>query len=149
MSSYLLSLPYSNDANLFPHPNGEIHNTVQGVPLALINKPRNQSSKLLLAASSPPNSMPLNLSTSTKQPSLKSSPSLGLVCRPGKTLHSGNTLNKVDSSCPPVDLFRGSETDIYSNKDSDDSLGDYYDEDDVEDEDSGSSLSGQIICTYF
>lgn len=82
---------------------------------------------------------------------LKSSSSSSLAHRPRKTptsLHAGKNLSKTNSACPPVDLLRGSESDIYSSKDSDDSLGDDYDdededdEDDIEDEDSGSSLSG-------
>ncbi|XP_044221779.1 bromodomain adjacent to zinc finger domain protein 2B isoform X1 [Thunnus albacares] len=153
-SSHLLSLPHSNDTNLFMnhHPNGAIHSSVQDAPLALIVKPRSQSSatsgKPLLAASSPHYHMPTNLSTSTKEPSgtsaapLKSSSLLGLRPQKRKTPKS-----KINSSSPPVNLVRSSESDIHSSKDSDDSLGDDYndddedDEDDIEDEDSGSSLS--------
>lgn len=165
LSSHLLSLPHSNDTNLFlnHHPNGVIQSAVQDAPLALISKPRRQSStpssKPLLAATSPPYPMPINLSTGTKEMSagsafsLKSSSSSSLAHRPRKTktptsLHAGKNLSKTNSACPPVDLLRGSESDIYSSKDSDDSLGDDYDdededdEDDIEDEDSGSSLSG-------
>lgn len=163
LSSHLLSLPHSNDTNLFlnHHPNGVIHSAVQDAPLALITKPRSQSSssKPLLGATSPPYPMPINLSTGTKEMSgssaspLKSSAPSGLAHRPRKTktpvsLHAGKSLSKTNSSCPPVDFVRGSESDIHSSKDSDDSLGDDYDdddeddEDDIEDEDSGSSLSG-------
>ncbi|XP_044073969.1 bromodomain adjacent to zinc finger domain protein 2B-like isoform X3 [Siniperca chuatsi] len=165
LSSHLLSLPHSNDANLFlnHHPNGVIHSGVQDAPLALITKPRSQSStpssRPLLAATSPPYPMPINLSTGTKEMSgssaspLKSSASSGLTHRSRKTktpksLHAGKHLQKTNSSCPPVDLVRSSESDIHSSKDSDDSLGDDYDddddeddEDDIGDEDSGSCLS--------
>uniref|UniRef100_A0A4W6CDG9 Bromodomain adjacent to zinc finger domain 2B n=1 Tax=Lates calcarifer TaxID=8187 RepID=A0A4W6CDG9_LATCA len=108
-----------------------IHSEVQDAPLALITKPRSQSStpnstpnsKLLLAATTPPYPMPINLSTA---------------------------LPKTNSSYSPVDLVRGSESDIHSSKELDsDSLGEDYDdddddeddEDDINDEDSGSSLS--------
>ncbi|XP_042350299.1 bromodomain adjacent to zinc finger domain protein 2B-like isoform X2 [Plectropomus leopardus] len=164
LSSHLPSLLHSNDTNLFlnQHLNGSINSAVQDAPLALITKPRSQSStpsrKPLLVATSPPCPMPINLSTGTKEMSgssaspLKSSPSSGLAHRPRKTktpkfLHAGKSLSKTSSSCPPVDSIRGSESDIHSSKDSDDSLGDGLDdddednEDDIDDEDSGSSLS--------
>uniref|UniRef100_A0A3B4V579 Bromodomain adjacent to zinc finger domain 2B n=1 Tax=Seriola dumerili TaxID=41447 RepID=A0A3B4V579_SERDU len=175
-SSPLLIPPkYSNDTNLFLNhrPNGAIHSEVQDAPLALITKPRSQSStpnsKPLLAATSPSYPMPINLSTGTKEPSsssaspLKSSASSGLAhgarkTKISKSLHAGKSLPKTNPSCLPVDLVRGSESDIHSSKDSDsDSLGDDFDdedddddddddddeddEDDIEDEDSGSSLS--------
>ncbi|XP_033473301.1 bromodomain adjacent to zinc finger domain protein 2B isoform X4 [Epinephelus lanceolatus] len=164
LSSHLLSLPHSDDTNLFlsHHLNGAIHSAVQDAPLALITKPRSQSStpssKPLLVATSPPCPMPINLSTGTKDMSgssaspLKSSASSSLAHRPRKTktpksLYLVKSLSKPSSSCPPVDLVRGSESDIHSSKDSDDSLGDDLDdddednEDDIDDEDSGSSLS--------
>ncbi|XP_036965548.1 bromodomain adjacent to zinc finger domain protein 2B isoform X2 [Acanthopagrus latus] len=143
-----------NDNNPFlnhHHPNGVIHTAVQDAPLALITKPRSQSSvsasKPLHAATSPPYPMPINLSTSTKDitrrsaSSLKSSASSGVGHTPRK---SPKSLSKSTTSRPPVDLVRSSESDIHSSKDSDDSLGDDYDDDDgddIEDEDSGSSLS--------
>uniref|UniRef100_A0A8D3AKP8 Bromodomain adjacent to zinc finger domain 2B n=1 Tax=Scophthalmus maximus TaxID=52904 RepID=A0A8D3AKP8_SCOMX len=126
---HFLSLPHSNDTNLFLNhrPNGAFHSEVQDAPLALITKPRSQSSTLnnkpLLAATSPSDPMPINLSTCSKEP-------------------SGRSLPKTLTSCAPVDLVRGSESDMHSSKDSDsDSLGDDFDEDDeddIEDEDSGS-----------
>uniref|UniRef100_A0A3P8TIS7 Bromodomain adjacent to zinc finger domain 2B n=1 Tax=Amphiprion percula TaxID=161767 RepID=A0A3P8TIS7_AMPPE len=143
LSSHLLSLPIRSDSNLFLnlHPNGAIHSAVQDAPLALITKPRSQSStpnsKPLLAATSPPYPMPINLSTGTKE-------KLG-----SSILHAGKNSTKTSSSCPPVDLARGSESDIHSSKDSDDSLGDDYDddddyEDDIEDEDSGSKSESNL-----
>ncbi|XP_056289566.1 bromodomain adjacent to zinc finger domain protein 2B isoform X2 [Pseudoliparis swirei] len=163
-SSHLLSLPHSSDTNLFlnHHLNGVIHNAVQDAPLALITKPRSQvsipSSKPLLGATSPPYLMAINLNTCTEEMSgssaslLKSPVSSGLAHRPRKnntpkSLHAGKSLAKTNASCPPVDLVRGSESDIHSSRDSDDSLGDDFDDDDednednIEDEDSGSSLS--------
>lgn len=94
--------------------------------------------------------MPINLSTGTKESGnlaspLKSSASSGVPHRSRKTstltsLHAGKSHPKTNSCC----LVRGSESDIHSNKDSDDSLDDLDDDedDDIEDEDSGSSLSG-------
>ncbi|XP_034742358.1 bromodomain adjacent to zinc finger domain protein 2B isoform X3 [Etheostoma cragini] len=157
-----LSLPHSNDTHLFQnhHINGVIQSAVQDAPLALITKPRSQSStpssKPLLVATSPPYPMPINLTTGTKGMSgssaspLKCSASSGLSYTTMKTntpksLHTGKSLSKTNSSYPPVDSVRGSESDIHSSRDSDDSLGnDFDDEDDeadIEDEDSGSSLS--------
>ncbi|KAF1382497.1 hypothetical protein PFLUV_G00144400 [Perca fluviatilis] len=157
-----LSLPHSNDTNLFlnHHLNGVIHSAVQDAPLALLTKPRSQnstpSSKPLLVATSPPYPTPINLSTGTKEMSgisaspLKCSASSGLAHRTMKTstpksLNTGKSLSKTNSSYPPVDSVRGSESDIHSSRDSDDSLGNDFDdeddEDDIEDEDSGSSLS--------
>lgn len=136
----LISLLHSNDTNLFLnlHPNGVIPSEAQDTPLALITKPHCQSSipnrKPILAATSAPYPMPINLSTVTKEPSgnlaskLKSSASSGVPHRSRKT----STLASLH------------EFDIHSSKDSDDSLDDLEDDedDDVEDEDSGSSLSG-------
>ncbi|CAJ1079290.1 bromodomain adjacent to zinc finger domain protein 2B isoform X1 [Xyrichtys novacula] len=160
--SHLLSLPHSNDTNLFLSGplNGLNNSAVQEAPLALITKPRSQSSsslasKPLLAASSPPCQMPINLSTSTKDmsasssSSLKSSTSPGLVHKPRKTkstkvLKAGPSLSKPSPPCPTVDSVRGRESGIHSSKDSDDSVGDDYDDDeddDIDDGDSGSSLS--------
>uniref|UniRef100_A0A3Q1FY71 Bromodomain adjacent to zinc finger domain 2B n=1 Tax=Acanthochromis polyacanthus TaxID=80966 RepID=A0A3Q1FY71_9TELE len=170
LSSHLLSLPIRSDTNLFLnlHPNGAIQSAVQDAPLALITKPRSQSStanstpnsKPLLAATSPPYPMPINLSTGTKEKlgssasPLKPSASSGLPPKSKKTtkiLHAGKNSTKTSSSCPPVDLARGSESDIHSSKDSDDSLADDYDddddddyEDDIEDEDSGSKSESNL-----
>lgn len=160
--SPLLSLPHSNDTNLFliHHPNGVIPATVQDAPLALITKPRCQSStpssNPLPAATSPPYPMPINLKTCTKEMSgsfgslLKSATSSGVAHTSRKTpksLGTGKSLSKANSACPPVALVRSSESDIHSSKDSDDSFGDDHDDDDednddLEDEDSGSSLTG-------
>nr|XP_014264504.2 bromodomain adjacent to zinc finger domain protein 2B isoform X3 [Maylandia zebra] len=132
------------------YPNGAINGAVQDAPLALITKPRIQSStpnsKPLLAATSPPCSMPINLSTGTKEmldssasPLKTSASSEPRSRKTTQTVHSGRSLTRTNTSCLPVDLVRGSEPDIHSSKNSDDSLGDDYDED--EDEDSGSSFS--------
>ncbi|XP_034430943.1 LOW QUALITY PROTEIN: bromodomain adjacent to zinc finger domain protein 2B [Hippoglossus hippoglossus] len=160
--SLQLSSQNCNDTNLFlnPRPNGAFHSEVQDAPLALITRPRSQSSTLnnkpLVAAISPSCPMPINLSTGNKEPSDSASPLKSTVLprlshgsrktKSPKSVHAGRSLLKTHSSCPqPVELVRSSESDIHSSKDSDsDSLGDDYDEDDeddLEEEDSGSSLS--------
>ncbi|XP_026151338.1 bromodomain adjacent to zinc finger domain protein 2B-like isoform X3 [Mastacembelus armatus] len=147
-----------NDTNLFlnQHPNGAMHSEVQDAPLALVTKPHCQSStastKPHLAATSPPCPLPVNLSSSTKElsgssaTSFKSSSSSGLVhisreTKTHKSLRAGKCLPKTNSSCASVDLVRGTESEIYSSKESDDSLGDEDEDDaddDIEDEDSES-----------
>ncbi|XP_035030147.1 bromodomain adjacent to zinc finger domain protein 2B isoform X4 [Hippoglossus stenolepis] len=160
--SLQLSSQNCNDTNLFlnPRPNGAFHSEVQDAPLALITRPRSQSSTLnnkpLVAAISPSCPMPINLSTGNKEPSDSASPLKSMVLprlshgsrktKSPKSVNAGRSLLKTHSSCPqPVELVRSSESDIHSSKDSDsDSLGDDYDEDDeddLEEEDSGSSLS--------
>ncbi|XP_029386866.1 bromodomain adjacent to zinc finger domain protein 2B [Echeneis naucrates] len=153
-----------NDASVFLNhrPNGAIHCEVQSAPLALITKPRGQSSttnsKPLLAATTPSYPMPINLSTGSKEASsssaspLKSAALSGLAhssrrTKTPKSLHTGKSPLKSNSSCPTIDFVRGSESAIHSSKDSDsDSVGEDFDdddedEDDLEDEDSESSLS--------
>nr|XP_046216646.1 bromodomain adjacent to zinc finger domain protein 2B-like isoform X14 [Oncorhynchus gorbuscha] len=153
LSSHTLPSPHTNNSNLFlatsflgPHPNGVIHSTVQDAPLALITKPRSISqsrstnNKSLLAATSPSFSMPVNLSTRTKEHS-----SGGLAHRAGKSkaqhkdFHKGkdHQTHLVQSL---VELFRATESDIPDSKDSEDSLEDDEDDDDDE-EDSDDSLS--------
>uniref|UniRef100_A0A668AXU0 Bromodomain adjacent to zinc finger domain 2B n=1 Tax=Myripristis murdjan TaxID=586833 RepID=A0A668AXU0_9TELE len=152
LSSHILPQLHSNHTNLFlnHHPNGVIHNsTVQDAPLALITKPRSQSrassSKPLVAATSPPFPMPVNLSTGIKEPlgpsaaPLKASTSSGLAHRPRKNktprpLLGGKSLSKSNLSCSAVDLIIGTESDIPSSKDSDDSFGEEEDDDDDDDE---------------
>ncbi|XP_056145592.1 bromodomain adjacent to zinc finger domain protein 2B-like isoform X2 [Lampris incognitus] len=157
--SHMTPPPHSSHTNLFlnHHPNGIVHGAVQDAPLALITKPRSHSrtlsSKPLLAATSPPFPMPINLSTGTKEPTVcsatpsKASTSLDLAHRPGKNktpklVHCEKSRLKTTVSRPQVDLVKSTESDIPSSKDSDDSLGDDDDEDDEDnDEDSDGSLS--------
>ncbi|XP_038870258.1 bromodomain adjacent to zinc finger domain protein 2B-like [Salvelinus namaycush] len=162
LSSHTLPSPHTNNSNLFlatsflgPHHNGVIHSTVQDAPLALITKPRSISqsrstnNKSLLAATSPSFSMPVNLSTGTKEHSSGglASTSPGLAHRAGKSkaqhkaLHKGKD-HQTHLVHSLVELFRGTESDILDSKDSDDSVEDDDDEDDDDDEeDSGDSLS--------
>ncbi|XP_055726648.1 bromodomain adjacent to zinc finger domain protein 2B-like isoform X9 [Salvelinus fontinalis] len=160
LSSHTLPSPHTNNSNLFlatsflgPHHNGVIHSTVQDAPLALITKPRSISqsrstnNKTLLAATSPSFSMPVNLSTGTKEHSSGglASTSPGLAHRAGKSkaqhkaLHKGKD-HQTHLVHSLVELFRGTESDILDSKDSDDSVEDDDDDDDDE-EDSGDSLS--------
>uniref|UniRef100_A0A671PDG3 Bromodomain adjacent to zinc finger domain protein 2B-like n=1 Tax=Sinocyclocheilus anshuiensis TaxID=1608454 RepID=A0A671PDG3_9TELE len=126
---FLPSLPTENH-----HPGA-----VQDAPLALITKPRSQSTrapdKPLLAATSPAFNIPINL-TSTGRTS--TSPGLTPRAARGKGCQIGRrTLKRERPSL--VEHFRGSESELPDSKDSDDLL--------MEDEDenvaSNDSLSGQ------
>ncbi|CAB1328440.1 unnamed protein product, partial [Coregonus sp. 'balchen'] len=135
-SSHGLPSPHTNHSNLFlassllgPHPNGVIHSTVQEAPLALITKPRSSSQSRstinnpLLAATSPPFSMPVNLSTGHKEHSSGAlgwaSTSPGLAHRDGKSkaqhkaLHTGKESEsnlESDSDCSEDDVKDRDET---------------------------------------
>uniref|UniRef100_A0A671PAV8 Bromodomain adjacent to zinc finger domain protein 2B-like n=1 Tax=Sinocyclocheilus anshuiensis TaxID=1608454 RepID=A0A671PAV8_9TELE len=126
---FLPSLPTENH-----HPGA-----VQDAPLALITKPRSQSTrapdKPLLAATSPAFNIPINL-TSTGRTS--TSPGLTPRAARGKGCQIGRrTLKRERPSL--VEHFRGSESELPDSKDSDDLL--------MEDEDenvaSNDSLSGK------
>lgn len=165
-SSHRLPSPHTNHSNLFlassllgAHPKGVIHSKVQDAPMALITKPRSSSQNRstinnpVMAASSPPFSMPVNLSTGTKE---HSSGALGWVSTsPGlahraekskaqqKALHTGKGISQTHLVQSQVELFRGTESDIPSSKDSDDSVeDDDHDDEDDDEEDSDDSLSG-------
>uniref|UniRef100_A0A671PB84 Bromodomain adjacent to zinc finger domain protein 2B-like n=1 Tax=Sinocyclocheilus anshuiensis TaxID=1608454 RepID=A0A671PB84_9TELE len=127
---FLPSLPTENH-----HPGA-----VQDAPLALITKPRSQSTrapdKPLLAATSPAFNIPINL-TSTGRTS--TSPGLTPRAARGKGCQIGRrTLKRERPSL--VEHFRGSESELPDSKDSDDLL--------MEDEDenvaSNDSLSGHL-----
>uniref|UniRef100_A0A672IA59 DDT domain-containing protein n=1 Tax=Salarias fasciatus TaxID=181472 RepID=A0A672IA59_SALFA len=158
---FVLPLSISGDSNLFLtlHSNGAISGAVQDAPLALITKPQRQSgtpnSKPLLAASSPPYPTPMNLSIGGRHlsgaPSFphKSSASSGPAPRSRK-MKTPKTVNMRKTPVKSNSLLaRGSESDVHSSKDSDDSLGDDNDdddddEDDIEDEDSGSGKRRRV-----
>ncbi|XP_036423616.1 bromodomain adjacent to zinc finger domain protein 2B isoform X5 [Colossoma macropomum] len=136
------------------HPNGIIQNTVQDAPLDLITKPRSHSSgtpnKALLAAASPYFNTPINLTTGTKEHSpglvtpnqTSTSPRLSSRAaqrKASRPVHRAGTNSHLLQSL--VELARGTESDITSSKDSDDSA---LDEDEAEDEidkDSDDSLT--------
>ncbi|XP_041858352.1 bromodomain adjacent to zinc finger domain protein 2B isoform X2 [Melanotaenia boesemani] len=118
------------------HPKEDNYSAVQDAPLALITKPRSQSSapntRPPLAATRPSYLMPIYLSTGTKEMSRSSDSSFKSSASSG--LPAGS--KKAARNCV---------SDFHSSKDSEDSFGDNDDdgddEDDIEDEDSGSSLS--------
>uniref|UniRef100_A0A674EVD2 Bromodomain adjacent to zinc finger domain 2B n=1 Tax=Salmo trutta TaxID=8032 RepID=A0A674EVD2_SALTR len=164
--NHRLPSPHTNHSNLFlassllgAHPKGVIHSKVQDAPMALITKPRSSSQNRstinnpLLAATSPPFSMPVNLSTGHKEHSSGAlgwvSTSPGLAHRAGKSkaqqkaLHTGKGISQSQTHLvqSQVELFRGTESDIPSSKDSDDSVEDDEHDDEDDEEDSDDSLS--------
>lgn len=133
-SPFLPSLPTENH-----HPSA-----VQDAPLALITKPRCQSAhapdKPLLAATSPAYNTPINLTTTAGREMGRTATS------PAPTLRAGRgkgckmphrTVQRERTSL--VENFRGVESDLPDNKDSDDSFMEDEDENDI----SNDSLSGQ------
>ncbi|XP_058248969.1 bromodomain adjacent to zinc finger domain protein 2B isoform X3 [Hemibagrus wyckioides] len=143
-----LKSPKPQHSNLFltstllkntPHFNGVVESTVQDAPLALITKPRSDSSKTpdkpLLAATSPCFNTPINLSTGARQ-SYSGPPTSDQAStqRESYRVSTGSLLQGK--------MFREMESDIPSSKDSDDS-GEFDDEEeDLSDSlsDSGSNL---------
>lgn len=129
--------PHSNlflTSNLLkdsPHLNGVVQSTVQDAPLALITKPRSDSSKTpdkpLLEATSPCFNTPINLSTGARLTS--SGPSASDRASTQRESHSARAGSLLQGK-----MFR--ESGIPSSKDSDDS-GEY------EEEDLSESLSGE------
>lgn len=143
-SSPKLKSPNPQHSNLFltstllknsPHFNGVVQSTVQDAPLALITKPRSDNSKTpdkpLLAATSPCFNSPINLSTGSRQ-SYSGPPTLDRAT----TLHESYRVNA--RSLLQGKMFMGTESDVASSKDSDDS-GEYEEDDD---DDLSDSLSG-------
>ncbi|XP_072541840.1 bromodomain adjacent to zinc finger domain protein 2B isoform X3 [Salminus brasiliensis] len=129
-----------------PHPNGIIQSVEQDAPLDLITKPRPHSSKTpdkpLLVAANPCFNTPINLTTGVKERSsgliapsqaTQNSPrpsSRAAQRKASRPVHRAGTHSHLLQSL--VEVFRGTESDITSSKDSDDSV---VDEDEVEDED--------------
>ncbi|KAI5621075.1 bromodomain adjacent to zinc finger domain protein 2B-like isoform X2, partial [Silurus asotus] len=145
-SSPKLKSPNLQHSNLFltstllkssPHHNGVVLSTVQDAPLALITKPRSDSSKTpdkpLLASTSPCFNTPINLSTGARQSC--SGPPTSDQASTQRVSHRVNTGSPHQGK-----MFGEMESDIPSSKDSDDS-GEYEDDDD-DDEDLSDSLSG-------
>uniref|UniRef100_A0A8B9JD06 Bromodomain adjacent to zinc finger domain 2B n=1 Tax=Astyanax mexicanus TaxID=7994 RepID=A0A8B9JD06_ASTMX len=138
-----------------PHPNGIIHSVEQDAPLDLITKPRSQTSKTpdkpLLAAASPGFNTPINLTTGAKErstgltaPSRSAQPSPNPSTRAAqrkasRPVHRAGTHSHLLQSL--VDVFRGTESDITSSKDSDDSVMDEDEAEDEDDKDSDDSLT--------
>ncbi|KAG9349229.1 hypothetical protein JZ751_027672 [Albula glossodonta] len=158
MGGHKLTAPPSKHSNLFlsntilgQHPNGVIQSAVQDAPLALITKPRDQArvpdkSPVPVPAPSASFPAPVNLSTGSK--GSKGSQVISVVrarpsTSPGRSrstitpivLPSGKPLSQSHLAQSLVEMFRASESDIPSSKDSDDSAEDDEDEDDEEEED--------------
>lgn len=131
-SPFLPSLPTENH-----HPGA-----LQDAPLALITKPRSQSTrtpdKPLLAATSPAFNTPINLTTTGRT---STSPGLTPRAGRGKACQTGQrTLKRERPSL--VEHFRGAESELPDSKDSEDSM-----EDEDENDASNDSLSGQHDVT--
>lgn len=133
-SPFLPSLPTENH-----HPSA-----VQDAPLALITKHRCQSTRVpdkpLLAATSPAYNTPINLTTTAARETGRTSTSPGPTPRAGRGKGCKMAQRTVKRERPSlVENFRGAESDLPDNKDSDDSLMEDEDENDI----SNDSLSGQ------
>ncbi|XP_076119637.1 bromodomain adjacent to zinc finger domain protein 2B-like isoform X3 [Alosa pseudoharengus] len=166
LAGTLLGHPHS------PQANGVIQSAVQEAPLALITKPRGHGrtpDRPLLAATSPPFSTPVNLTTGAREHSLSTPTSASSTTVISASATAGVPTQATSSPRPRkgkpskvtmmapmaaavamgpspgqqshlvqslVDLFRGTESDIPSSKDSNDSAEDEEDwDDDDEDED--------------
>ncbi|XP_048201322.1 bromodomain adjacent to zinc finger domain protein 2B isoform X6 [Perognathus longimembris pacificus] len=138
--------PFLTNALLGNHqPNGVIHSVIQEAPLALTTKSKVQSklNENIATASSTPFSSPVNLSTSGRRtpgsqtPVMTSaSPVLHSQGKEKAASNNTNTLKTQHHSHPAkslVEQFRGTDSDIPSSKDSEDSNED-EEEDDEEDE---------------
>lgn len=139
--------PYSHHT-LPSLPNENHHpGAVQDAPLALITKPRCQSvarvpDKPLLAGTSPTHNTPINLTTRETGP-IDTSP--GLALRAGRGNGCKMAQRTVKRERPSlVENFRGAESNLPDNKDSDDSLMEDEDENDI----SNDSLSGQRDSSF-
>ncbi|XP_058643198.1 bromodomain adjacent to zinc finger domain protein 2B isoform X2 [Onychostoma macrolepis] len=120
-SPFLPSLPTENH-----HPGA-----LQDAPLALITKPRSQSThtpgKPLLAATSPAFNTPINLTTTGR-----TSISPGLTPRAGRGKASQTGQRTLKTERPSlVELYRGAESELPDSKDSEDSLMEDEDENDA------------------
>uniref|UniRef100_A0A452FMV2 Bromodomain adjacent to zinc finger domain 2B n=1 Tax=Capra hircus TaxID=9925 RepID=A0A452FMV2_CAPHI len=152
--------PFLTNALLGNHqPNGVIQSVIQEAPLALTTKTKMQSkiNENIATASSTPFPSPINLSTSGRrtpgnQTTVIPSPS-PILHSQGKEKAVSNNVNTVKTqphSHPAkslVEQFRGTDSDILSSKDSEDSNEDEEededeDEEDDEDDDSDDSQSG-------
>ncbi|XP_077072228.1 bromodomain adjacent to zinc finger domain protein 2B isoform X5 [Siphateles boraxobius] len=124
--------PYSP---FLPSLSNENHHpgAVQDAPLALITKPRCQSTRVpdkpLLAATSPTYSTPINLTTRETGP-IAPSPGLTLRADRGKACKMAQRTVKRERPSL-VENFRGAESNLPDNKDSDDSLMEDEDENDI------------------
>uniref|UniRef100_A0A8C9PSD0 Bromodomain adjacent to zinc finger domain protein 2B n=1 Tax=Spermophilus dauricus TaxID=99837 RepID=A0A8C9PSD0_SPEDA len=140
--------PFLTNALLGNHqPNGVIQSVIQEAPLALTTKTKIQSKmneNIATASSSTPFSSPVNLSTSGRRtpgnqtPVIPSASSILHNQGKEKTVSNNvNTLKPQPLSHPAkslVEQFRGTDSDIPSSKDSEDSNEDEEEDDEEEDE---------------
>uniref|UniRef100_A0A2R9CKS7 Bromodomain adjacent to zinc finger domain protein 2B n=1 Tax=Pan paniscus TaxID=9597 RepID=A0A2R9CKS7_PANPA len=139
--------PFLTNALLGNHqPNGVIQSVIQEAPLALTTKTKMQSkiNENIAAASSTPFSSPVNLSTSGRRTPGNQTPVMPsaspILHSQGKEKAVSNNVNPVKTqhhSHPAkslVEQFRGTDSDIPSSKDSEDSNEDEEEDDEEEDE---------------
>ncbi|XP_069352909.1 bromodomain adjacent to zinc finger domain protein 2B isoform X3 [Eulemur rufifrons] len=139
--------PFLTNALLGNHqPNGVIQSVIQEAPLALTTKTKMQSkiNENIATASSTPFSSPINLSTSGRRTPGNQTPVMPsaspILHSQGKEKAVSNNVNPVKTqhhSHPTkslVEQFRGTDSDIPSSKDSEDSNEDEEEDDEEEDE---------------
>ncbi|XP_045415207.1 bromodomain adjacent to zinc finger domain protein 2B isoform X11 [Lemur catta] len=139
--------PFLTNALLGNHqPNGVIQSVIQEAPLALTTKTKMQSkiNENIATASSTPFSSPINLSTSGRRTPGNQTPVMPsaspILHSQGKEKAVSNNVNPVKTqhhSHPAkslVEQFRGTDSDIPSSKDSEDSNEDEEEDDEEEDE---------------
>ncbi|XP_028686573.2 bromodomain adjacent to zinc finger domain protein 2B isoform X17 [Macaca mulatta] len=139
--------PFLTNALLGNHqPNGVIQSVIQEAPLALTTKTKMQSkiNENIAAASSTPFSSPVNLSTSGRRTPGNQTPVMPsaspILHGQGKEKAVSNNVNPVKTqrhshpAKPLVEQFRGTDSDIPSSKDSEDSNEDEEEDDEEEDE---------------
>uniref|UniRef100_A0A2K5HWS0 Bromodomain adjacent to zinc finger domain protein 2B n=1 Tax=Colobus angolensis palliatus TaxID=336983 RepID=A0A2K5HWS0_COLAP len=139
--------PFLTNALLGNHqPNGVIQSVIQEAPLALTTKTKMQSkiNENVAAASSTPFSSPVNLSTSGRRTPGNQTPVMPsaspILHSQGKEKAVSNNVNPVKTqhhshpAKPLVEQFRGTDSDIPSSKDSEDSNEDEEEDDEEEDE---------------
>ncbi|XP_028625113.1 bromodomain adjacent to zinc finger domain protein 2B isoform X4 [Grammomys surdaster] len=137
--------PFLTNALLGNHqPNGVIQSVIQEAPLALTTKTKMQTKINENVSSSTPFSSPVNLSTSGRRTPGSQTPVLPSA---SPILHSSGKEKRVSSDAAPlkahhhphpaaslVEQFRGTDSDIPSSKDSEDSNEDEEEDDEEEDE---------------
>ncbi|XP_033087268.1 bromodomain adjacent to zinc finger domain protein 2B isoform X18 [Trachypithecus francoisi] len=139
--------PFLTNALLGNHqPNGVIQSVIQEAPLALTTKTKMQSkiNENIAAASSTPFSSPVNLSTSGRRTPGNQTPVMPsaspILHSQGKEKAVSNNVNPVKTqhhshpAKPLVEQFRGTDSDIPSSRDSEDSNEDEEEDDEEEDD---------------
>ncbi|XP_077010074.1 bromodomain adjacent to zinc finger domain protein 2B isoform X12 [Tamandua tetradactyla] len=137
--------PFLTNALLGNHqPNGVIQSVIQEAPLALTTKMQNKINENITTANNTPFASPVNLSASGRRTPGNQTP---VIPSPSPILHSqgkekavSNNVNTVKTQSHPhpvkslVEQFRGTDSDIPSSKDSEDSNEDEEEDDEEEDE---------------